>query len=342
MFVERAGGRQLNTAEKASLPALPHGDPSGPKATLETRPAALTRSEPKPVQGQLSGIGTGFWKSYDLDSWAERNWRILSTEGFRTRKTVIPRRIYQSRVAKSQRGFTLIELLAVMAIIALLVGIIFIAVASRKEAGIEAQVKQDALQVRTAATDHFRSRPESGVQTRHTVSSTAELTTVAGESAEAATTALVTGAVQAISSRWPELFITTGASSTFPARYPEVFTTSDSVTSGVVNRVILLDKDGRTIDGKSLLERFTAIDAALLVREGFLFSKPESAEGTTEGVTGARFPNFLWLFEKRTSAATGADNDSREVAVFKLLTVDQAESFGLPATQVDLIYRRLF
>ena len=255
---------------------------------------------------------------------------------------VMLRKRIKGRVARRQRGVTLIELLAVMAILAVLVAIVAPAVTGTKEAGVDAQVLQDATQVRTAATDHFRAQNESEVRTPHTITTTASLTSVVGESTEPFTTAVVINAKQVISSRWPELFITTEATSTFPARYAEVFTTSASVTDGVVNDLILLGKTGTTILGKDLLKGFTAIDTALLVTEGFLLSEPVGTALTSEGVTSNKFPNFLWLFQKTTSAASGARNDSREVAVFKLIKIDRVEISGFKATQVDLTYRRVF
>ena len=255
------------------------------------------------------------------------------------------KRLVKAWRANGPRGVTLIELLAVMAILAVLVAIVAPAVTGTKEAGVDAQILQDATQVRTAATDHFQAREQSEVRTPHTVDTTAEVTTIAGESAEPFTTAVLTNVTQVISTRWPELFITTAASSTFPARYSEVFTTSVSVTNGVVNRVILLGKDGKTIVGREKLEGFTAIDTALLVAEGFLLSEPAGTALNSEGVSGSKFPNFLWLFEKTTSAASSAQLDSREVAVFKLTKIDQVEITEGPvaqATQVDLTYRRVF
>ena len=255
---------------------------------------------------------------------------------------VVPKKNIKSRIARRQRGVTLIELLAVMAILSVLVAIVAPAVTGTKEAGVDAQVLQDAIQVRTSATDHFRSQNKADVRTPHTIDTTAKLTSVAGELADEATTAVVTDAEQVIGTRWPELFITTAASSTFPARYAEVFTTSASVTDGVVDRVILLGKDGKTILGKDVLENFTAIDTSLLVTEGFLLSEPAGTQRKSKGVTGSLFPNFLWLFRKTTSAASSANNDSREVVVFKLIKIDRVEISGVAATQVDLTYRQVF
>ena len=56
---------------------------------------------------------------------------------------------------KSQKGFTLIELLAVMAIVAVLAGIIATAVSGTGETSRDTQTKQDATSIDTAAAEFF-------------------------------------------------------------------------------------------------------------------------------------------------------------------------------------------
>ncbi|MBI4282805.1 MAG: hypothetical protein HY672_04915 [Chloroflexi bacterium] len=58
-----------------------------------------------------------------------------------------------------QQGFTLIELLALIAILAILVilmAIIAVSVTNSRNTSVNAQVMQDAIQVRSAATNYTR------------------------------------------------------------------------------------------------------------------------------------------------------------------------------------------
>ena len=55
----------------------------------------------------------------------------------------------------AHRGFTLLELLAVMAIVAVLAGIVTTSVSGTNEASRDAQAIQDSTTVRSAVTDYF-------------------------------------------------------------------------------------------------------------------------------------------------------------------------------------------
>ena len=84
-------------------------------------------------------------------------------------------------------GFTLIELLAVMAIVSVLAGIVAISVSGSGETSRDAQTKQDATTVESAASDFFGDQGGAEVLTPKTVS-------VFG----------VSNVEQILSTRWPE------------------------------------------------------------------------------------------------------------------------------------------
>lgn len=232
-------------------------------------------------------------------------------------------------IVRGQRGFTLIELLAVMAILATLVSIVAPAVAGTREASIQAQAQQDGTQVRTAANKYFSAKNESETRVSHTVTTTSKLPTVAGQTADVATVGVVTSAVQVVSNRWPEKYVTTTDSAQSPAGYANVFQTA----AGDVDTVVLLDAESKTIKGDTMLVGFTAIDIDTLVTQGYLAKKPAGVDLTSENK-----PNFLWLFTK-TSSSSAAErkDDSRDVAVFKLVKVEKIEG----TSNVKLTYQQI-
>ncbi len=235
-------------------------------------------------------------------------------------------------IVKGEGGFTLIELLAVMAILGILVAIVAPSISGSKDASIAAQTMQDATQVRSAASKYFSNDNNAEVITPHTVSLTATVNDTA-----------VTSTVQAISTKWPEKFITTGNTTYFSALYANVFATSASSTTGQVVNVNLKDKDGNNLNGITFLAGFTAIDMVTLEDMNLLEKAPASADmDVPTGITGVSAPSFLWLFDK-TDSASGRTNDNREVAVFRLIKVEKNEgTVNNSATTVDLSYERIF
>ncbi|MBI2906178.1 MAG: SBBP repeat-containing protein [Chloroflexi bacterium] len=221
-----------------------------------------------------------------------------------------------------QRGFTLIELLAVMAILAVLVAIVAPAVAGSREASLQAQALQDAMQVRAAANKFFGQVQASEVRTSHTVTTTTLLPASSGQDGSLALLEPATQARQMVSSRWPEKFITLGQTpgdvSTIGAGYADVVQTG---SNPIVDSIVVLGSDGKTLAGKVLLERYTAVDLDALATQGLLAKKPAAAELRSDNV-----PNFLWLFEKTSSSnAAERKDDSRDVVVFKLVKVEKIE-----------------
>jgi len=242
------------------------------------------------------------------------------------------------KITKGQKGLTLIELLAVMAILGILVAIVAPAVTGTRGASVDAQVLQDATQVRQAATDYFADQNESEVRTPHSV----DLTTAIGS-------VQVTAAEQVISSRWPEKFITTADATNFHAVYANEIPTSVSSTDGIVVDVILFTEDSVSLAGGDFLADFTAIDIDGLVSTNILGKAPAGhgleSTAATISATDHDIYNFLWLFEK-TSSSTAAEaaDDNREVAVFKLVKIDRVEAaygYGAAIT-VELTYKRIF
>lgn len=216
-----------------------------------------------------------------------------------------------------QRGFTLLELLAVMAIVAVLAGIVTTSVSGTNEASRDAQAIQDSTTVGSASAEYFSSQ----------------------EGAETITPAdprvldISPNVVQMISSRWPEDFL----SSIYRHEFP-----TDAVAT--VTEIAFLDEDGETLSTvvadtgevidfavPDLLAGFTAVDFKILVGQNYMSSEPDSVSRES-GV----YANYMWLFEKAGSAGSIVENSSRNVALFKLVTV---QKLSAESEQVSLIYQ---
>ena len=144
---------------------------------------------------------------------------------------------------RDQKGFTLIELLAVMAIVAVLAGIISISVSGSGQTSRDTQSRQDATSVESALASYFGS--------------------LAGAEVLTFKVATVLGRIevrQVISTSWPENFISDA--------YPKVFPEGEIATVG---NVTFLDSDGTLSDltARGLLQGFNAIDFDLLFDGGF-------------------------------------------------------------------------
>ena len=191
----------------------------------------------------------------------------------------------------NQRGFTLIELLAVMAIVSVLAGIVSVAVTGSGETGRDTQTKQDANTVETAASDFFTAQPGAEVLTPKTV----DLVALG-----------IFGVEQQTSSRWPEAYI----SDVFPGIFD-------------VENLLLLNAEGELsgVTTRSLLTDFNAIDFDRLIDGEFLEVVPESAvrQGPEESV------NAIWLLKKTSAAGGSSVGASRQVAVFKQISIGEIE-----------------
>jgi len=129
---------------------------------------------------------------------------------------------------------------------------------------------------------------------------------------------------QVISTSWPENVISDA--------YPKVFPEGEIATVG---NVTFLDSDGTLSDltARGLLQGFNAIDFDLLFDGGFLTTISNNV-----GQASQDFSNYLWLLEKSFASGGSGLVSSREVAVFKLTSVDEIAGSDL----VDITYRLLF
>lgn len=245
---------------------------------------------------------------------------------------------------RSARGFTLIELLAVMAIIAILAAIVAPAVSGTKDSGVEAQVSQDALQVRNAANQYFSDQDAVEVVTKDPVTTLAvkvPATSAEGETLSdgTATTANV-NATQETSSRWPELFITSSATSTDSIYYAEFPVTSN----GNINTVYVVDFGDKVISGKTLLEDYAAVNFSTLVSKDYLEAQPQGVDSIRQLDSSTTVHSLLWLLIKVNSPGSD-DAAGREVRVFRLAQVKKVEIANgtlPPLTKFDLFYQRGF
>ena len=165
--------------------------------------------------------------------------------------------------ANDPRGFTLVELLAVMAIIGVLAAIVIPTVSGTRDAGQDAQAKQDASTIENAANEKFSNGQNlAQVLSTETATTTAQINGVTP-----------TSTPQIISSRWAERFLTATTSATYLNEFPSV----GGLTDGTVINVIVTDLDGNAITGSGLMSGYTAIDVDLLEKEGYMTQVPSSA-----------------------------------------------------------------
>ena len=232
---------------------------------------------------------------------------------------------------RGQKGFTLVELMVVMAIMAILSAVVIPAVSGTSEVSKNSQVTNDAGLINTADSDFYGDQTGVEVITTETVNiintgsgnRTTETKVLPG-------IAVIDGfAAQRISTRWPEVMLTDVYGTEFPA---------DNVT-GFVKKVIInvvtRDTDGSPIYGilteEALAEAYNAINWVDLTPTYTV--TPNSVTSTSSG-----YKNYLWLVEKTTTGNSGVTDNSRSVAVFKLMSVatDEADD------KDTLVYEKIY
>lgn len=253
------------------------------------------------------------------------------------------RRFLRSRLARREEGLTLVELLAVLAIVAVLVGVVTPTVSNTKDSAEKAQAVQDASTVLKAANKHFAEKLGTDVRTSEGVTTVVKLPTTVNSDLSDPEGFATTTATQVISDRWTESFITVGSgSSTSSAEYANVVTTSasDAGAQQAIDRINVVDSDGDAITGPDLLSHYTAIDFSALVGKGFLQTPPKGVGKKVEvkSGNGLEVSKFLWLFKKvDTDSADSIEDDSRVVALFQLQLANKSSE-----GTVDLTYVRIF
>jgi len=222
-------------------------------------------------------------------------------------------------VLNNQRGFTLLELLAVMAIVAVLAGIVTTSVSGTSEQSRDAQAIQDSTTVGSAAAEYFSDQEGAEIITPQAF----------------AVLDIFPNPDQETSSRWPEDFV--------PSIYPDVFPPDTATT---VTEIAFLDEEGgilitvveetnQAIDFavEDILTGFTAVDFNILVGQNYMSSEPDSVSQKS-----GLYANYLWLFEKADSAGSTGEKISRNVALFKLIVV---QKLSADSDQVSLVYQRI-
>ena len=194
-----------------------------------------------------------------------------------------------------------------MAIVAVLAGIVSVAVGGTGETSRDTQAKQDATTVETAAADFFSDQEGAEVLTPLSA-------TVLGQ-----------GPFEQIkSSKWPEEYISVA--------YDNVLTETTTTT---VSSVTFLDATGEvsSLTFEELLTNYNAIDIDTLFASGFLSTIPDSGAQLTED----KYSNYLWLLQKTTASGGSSEGAARQMAVFKLVSIQKNEFDDL----VDLSYVQL-
>ena len=222
-----------------------------------------------------------------------------------------------------QKRLTLTRHLAVLALVAVIAGILSACVG---EQGVKISAQEDARNIGTSLKKFSADRSVRSISKKIVTLSA----TVNGLG--------VIHQVQEISSNWPETFVTEivipGVAPTTP--YTSEFPSEFGDSARVLIDTVLLDPIGNPINGTPLLEKYTAVDFAQLIDGGYTDKVPASVDSTTS-IEGEKLHKYLWLLRKvpvpGESGVTG-----RCVALFQLDSFAKADVDG-QATGVTLTYQ---
>ena len=197
---------------------------------------------------------------------------------------------------KKQGGYSLIEMLVVMSILAVLAGVVSTQVTGSGETSRDVRTLQDANSVDAAVAHYFFDQEGAELLSQESVTAINE-----------------GGIVITTSSKWPETPITSA--------YGHVF----QETGSAIGPISFFNEDGTPagLSVRGLLENYTAINFSALKQGDYVQSAPQGVDQTSEG-----FSNYLWLLRKDSVAGGGGKVSSREVEVFKLVTVQRLEGTG--------------
>lgn len=151
-------------------------------------------------------------------------------------------------IKKRIQGFTLIELLAVMAIVAVLAGIVSVAVTGSGQTSRDAQVQEDANSTGSALTDFFDNQPITELFDTLEVTVTLKSSTF-------------TDVTEKTSNKFPEIFITDLYGDVFHVTKKAGTTLSPTTT---VNAIEFLD-----LDGGGLVATDTAVPANITANRDY-------------------------------------------------------------------------
>ncbi|HCL25748.1 MAG TPA: hypothetical protein DHW65_05310 [Dehalococcoidia bacterium] len=210
--------------------------------------------------------------------------------------------------------------IGIAAIVAVLVAVVTTSVSGTSETSKDAQAQSDASTVNSAAASYFAD--QGGAESLTPITQTV--------------LAVTADIVQTSSSSWPEDHLTTVYASVLPG---------DAIIT--VTDILFLDDKGDTlvtVDPETnaasdfvvddLLTHYTAVDFDALINDAYMVEPPNSAEQT-----GQTFADYLWLLEKTNVSGSLTDDVSRNVVVFKLISVT-ALNPGVDDTVV-LLYQQI-
>lgn len=222
---------------------------------------------------------------------------------------------------KGQKGFTLVELMVVMAILAVLMGIVMPAVSGTKEASVGGQVASDAKSASTAV-DNFSNKSITTIFPEGVLTSATGLSTIGQhdyvlEASLAATALLVDKNGTSLGDLADT--VTNYAGSEVPARTALSFVATTDV----------YQENG-------------SIKEAAFVPD-FLSKEPDSlnlqADETKDATNGDEVNEFLWVLKV---SSPGSEQESRAVEVYRCAGWTDVTTTGTVDTGDTLTYTQVY